>query len=56
MNNDLGLAWDKVLKQLDVKDLQLLSGNNAFNKNDNRFVQQMNEMLLTRLNEVEILN
>jgi len=54
MNNDLGLAWKEMLKKLDVKDLQWLSDNNVFNRNDNKCVQQMNGMLLARLDEVKI--
>lgn len=54
MNNDVRLVWEEMLKQLDIKDLQWLSDNNIFNKNENKFVQQMNRMLLARLDEVKI--
>ncbi|WP_312130803.1 hypothetical protein [Lysinibacillus capsici] len=54
MSNDIGLVWDKILKQLDVNDLQWLSDNNVFVNNDNKYVQQMNGMLLAHLDEVKI--
>lgn len=54
MGNDLGFIWKEMLMQLDIKDLHWLSDNNVFKKNDNKFVQQMNEMLLARLDEVKV--
>ena len=53
MSNDLGLVWDKILKQLDVNDLQWLSDNNVFEINDNKYVKKMNEMLLVHINKVK---
>ncbi|WP_342441743.1 hypothetical protein MHB65_22120 [Lysinibacillus sp. FSL K6-0075] len=54
MSNDLGLVWGNMLKQLDVNDLQWLSDSGAFDKRDNKVVQDMNEMLSVHLEEMRI--
>lgn len=54
MSNDLGIVWGNMLKQLDITDLQWLSDSKAFDKNNNKVVQQINEMLSAHIEERKI--
>ncbi len=54
-SNDIGLWWDQVVKEMDKDLLYLLYENNVLGRCDNDTLIFMNNLLLNRISDLEIL-
>ncbi|MFT9816274.1 hypothetical protein [Lysinibacillus sp. NPDC056185] len=54
-SNDIGLWWDQVVNDIEVELLYLLYENNVLGRCDNDVLIFMNNLLINRINDLEIV-
>lgn len=54
-SNDIGLWWHQVIRGMEIELLYLLYDNNVLGRCDNEVLIFMNNLLINRITEIEIL-